>query len=438
MTRPSRTRRLRAVAAAAVAAGTLVAAAPAAPADRPGTPCATPQLKAGWYGDNQARLQRLIDAYGRCDPHRPGRAKPVAVFDWDNTVVKNDVGDATLFWLLRNGKIRQPARGDWSTTSRFLTPAAAAALADACGPLALPGAPLPTGAGTPAADRCTDEVAAVYGASATRTGSAAFAGWDRRTTEPGYAWLAQLTQGWTAREVRGFAAAARTENLAAPVGAVQRVGSGTATGWVRYYDQQKDLVAALRKAGFDVWISSASPQPVVEVWARGVGIDARHVIGIRNTTTRDGKHTAHLKGCGSVRDGADTMITYIDGKRCWINQEVFGVRGAAAEKVQPPARRQVFAAGDSDTDISFLRDATALRLVVNRNKNELMCRAYDDSDGKWIVNPMFIEPKKQKTAPYPCSTTGYVDHDGTPGPVRRGDGGVIPDQTDSVYAEGTA
>ncbi|MEV7584860.1 haloacid dehalogenase-like hydrolase [Streptomyces erythrochromogenes] len=425
------TRRLQALAAAAITVAALVAVGPTADAAAAGAPCTTPQLKPGWYGDNQARLQQLIDRYDRCTPHRPTRAKPVAVFDWDNTVIKNDVGDATMFWLLRNSRIRQPARGDWSTTSRFLTPAAARALADACGALARPGNPLPTG--TPAGAGCADEINAVYGTAATRTGAAAFAGWDRRTMEPGYAWLPQLMQGWTAREIRGFAAAARTENLTAPVGATQQVGTGRATGWVRYYDQQKDLIKSLRKAGFDVWISSASPQPVVEVWAEGVGIDADRVIGIRNTTTRGGAYTTRLQGCGSVRDGADTMITYIDGKRCWINQEVFGVRGPAAEKVQPAARRQVFAAGDSDTDISFLRDATALRLVVNRNKNELMCRAYDNSDGKWIVNPMFIEPKKQKTGPYPCSTTGYVDHDGTPGPVRRGDGTVVPDQTDTVY-----
>ena len=63
-----------------------------------------------------------------------------------------------------------------------------------------------------------------------------------------------------------------------------------------------------------------------------------------------------------------------------------------------------------------------------------MCRAYDDSDGRWIVNPMFIEPKGQKTAPYPCATTGYTGHDGTPAPVRRADGSVVPDQRDSVYA----
>ncbi|MFG2619736.1 haloacid dehalogenase-like hydrolase [Streptomyces sp. NPDC048507] len=435
MTRPSSPRRFQAAAAAALAAGALVAAtAPAAQATtaRPGAHCTTPQLAAGWYGDNQARLQQLIDQYGSCNPYRPDRTKPVAVFDWDNTVVKNDVGDATMFWLLRNGKIRQPAGGDWTTTSRYLTPAAARALATACGPLARPGTPLPTG--TPRGAACADELNAVYGTAATRTGAAAFAGWDRRTIEPAYAWLPQLTQGWTAAQVRGFAAAARAENLAAPVGATQRVGTSTAaTGWVRYYDQQRDLIKGLRQAGFDVWISSASPQPVVEVWAQGVGVKADHVIGIRNTTTRGGAFTAHLQGCGSVKDGADTMITYVDGKRCWINKEVFGVRGAAAEKVQPAARRQVFAAGDSDTDISFLRDATALRLVVNRNKNELMCRAYDNSDGKWIVNPMFIEPKKQKSSPYPCSTTGYVDHDGTPGPVRRGDTSVVPDQTDRVF-----
>lgn len=42
--------------------------------------------------------------------------------------------------------------------------------------------------------------------------------------------------------------------------------------------------------------------------------------------------------------------------------------------------------------MTFITDATALRLVINRNQIELMCRAYDDSDGRWLVNPMFIDP----------------------------------------------
>ncbi|MET8686530.1 haloacid dehalogenase-like hydrolase [Streptomyces sp. NPDC004732] len=398
-----------------------------------GRPTACPDLTVskGWYGKNKARLQRMIDTYGHCGPQRhKGGAKPVATFDWDNTVIKNDIGDATMFWLLRNGKIRTPEHGDWRTTSRYLTAPAAKALARACPG---PGATLPTRHDT----ACADEILSVYSEGTTTAGKAAFDGFDHRRMEPQYAWLAQLTRGWSTRQVKQFAAAARKENLAAPVGAEQRVGTGKVTGWVRYYDQQRDLIRTLKKAGFDVYVVSASPEPIAEVWGKGVGVDARHTIGIRNVTAH-GKHTAHLKGCGTVRDGDDSMITYIDGKRCWINKEIFGVRGAAAEKVQPAAKRQVFAAGDSDTDISFLRDATGLRLVLNRNKNELMCRAYENGDGRWLVNPMFIEPKGKQADPYPCASTGYTERDGAKGPVRRTDGSVIPDQRDTVYGAPTA
>ncbi|MFJ4871692.1 haloacid dehalogenase-like hydrolase [Streptomyces sp. NPDC088757] len=415
-----RSRTSAAVAALALATTTLVSAAPAQAKHRP---CPTLNVSTGWYGDNKARLDRLIADH--CADGRTKGRKPVAVFDWDNTVIKNDVGDATLYWLLRNDRVRPPRNDDWSTTSRHLTPAAATALRAAC----------PTGARTlPTATdtRCADEIRSVYSDGTTTGGRAAFAGFDHRRTEPQYAWLAQLLRGWTVREVESFASAARAENLAAPQGATQRVGTARVTGWVRHYDQQRDLIHTLRRAGFDVWIVSASPEPVVDVWARGIGIDPSHAIGIRNTTEH-GRLTAHFQGCGTVRDGEDTMITYIDGKRCWINREILGVRGPAAERVQPAARRQVLAAGDSDTDVTFLRDATGLRLVLNRNKNELMCRAYENGDGRWLVNPMFIEPKARKAAPYPCATTGYTAGDGTALPVRRTDGSVIPDQEDTVY-----
>ncbi|MFH8563407.1 haloacid dehalogenase-like hydrolase [Streptomyces sp. NPDC017988] len=429
----------RAVAAAAVlavASAGLAAVQATAEATQPephARPAACPDLTVsrGWYGENEARLQRMIDTYGHCGPRsEQGGARPVAVFDWDNTVIKNDVGDATLFWLLRHGKIRTPQNDDWHTTSRYLTDPAAKSLAKAC---PATGTTLPTHRDTARGAACADEILSVYGEGTTTGGKAAFDGFDHRRMEPQYAWLAQLTRGWSTHQVKRFAAAARAENLAAPIGTRQRVGTGEVTGWVRYYDQQRDLIRTLKRAGFDVYVVSASPEPVAEVWSESVGVDRRHTIGIRNVTAH-GRHTAHLKGCGTVEDGDDSMITYIEGKRCWINQEIYGVRGAAAEKVRPAAKRQVFAAGDSDTDISFLRDATALRLVLNRNKNEVMCRAYDNGDRRWLINPMFIEPKGEKTGPYPCATTGYTERNGDAGPVRRADGSVIPDQKDTVHA----
>ena len=72
----------------------------------------------------------------------------------------------------------------------------------------------------------------------------------------------------------------------------------------------------------------------------------------------------------------------------------------------------MFAAGDSDTDVEFLRDATACKLAINRNKAELMCRAYDNEDGRWLVNPMFIEPEPKFADGYPCSTKGAIDAEG--------------------------
>ncbi|WP_406405640.1 haloacid dehalogenase-like hydrolase [Streptomyces sp. NBC_00879] len=391
--------------------------------------CPALTVSDGWYADNKAKIEAFIHAHGRCGDNVNGEGMPRAVFDWDNTVVKNDVGDATFYWLLRNNKVKRPVGNDWRRSSRYLTDAAAAALSTACGTAVHAGKPLPTSSDTD----CADELLAVYSSGKTKAGAKAFAGYDHRRMEPSYAWLAQLMAGWTSQQIKEFAASARNENLAAPIGHEQQVGSGKVTGWVRYYDQQRDLINTLKKAGFDVWVVSASPQPVVEVWAKDVGVKPSRTVGIRNVSSLFGAITPDLQGCGRVRDGENSMITYIEGKRCWINKVIYGVGGAAAERQLPAAERHEFAAGDSDTDVTFVRDATVLRLVINRNKNELMCRSYDNSDGRWVINPMFIQPKGAKPGPYPCATAGFTHEDGSVGPVLREDGSVVPDQVDTVH-----
>lgn len=375
-----------------------------------------------WYGDNREDLQGFIDANGSC----AGVKGKLALFDWDNTVIKNDVGDATTFWMLRNGKIRQPARGDWTTTSQYLTESAATALKAACAQAAAPGEPLRTDADA----KCADEILSVYSNGETTAGAAAFEGYDHRRMEPSYAWAAQLLSGYRHQEIKRFARQARAENLMAPQGAEQRVGTEKVAGWARYYPQQKDLITTLVRAGFDVRIVSASAQPVVEVWAEGVGLTPDKVIGVRSKEA-GGRLTPQLADCGAAEK--NSVIPYIEGKRCFVNQNILRVKGANAFREQPAEKRQVFGAGDSDTDVTFVGDATKIRLVINRNKPELMCRSYHNGDGKWLVNPMFIAPKTQLASPYPCSTTGFVRGDGTKAPVLHADGTVIPDQVDRVF-----
>jgi hypothetical protein len=124
----------------------------------------------------------------------------------------------------------------------------------------------------------------------------------------------------------------------------------------------------------------------------------------------------------------------MDGKRCWINRVIFGDRSDGAwQRSTDPARRPVFAAGDSDGDVTFLRDATGLRLVINRDRSEVQCYASWNEDGRWIINPMFIEPMSRRSEPYPCSTRGCTAESGQVVPCLDEGGKVIPDQDDRPH-----
>ena len=394
-----------------------------------------------WYGKNRDRLDAMIDEHGVNGKSYDPMHKPVAVFDWDNTVIKNDVGDATVFWMLQNNAILQPPLKNWGYTSPYLSSAAGSALTLACGSLAEVGKPLPTHENAP----CADEILSIYTKGTTTAGLSAFSTqYDHRRLEPAYAWAAQLLGGHTKDEARAIADKAIDANLKAPQGAEQTIGTTMGlTAWVRVYDQMNDLISVLQKNGFDVWVVSASPQLVVERFAARINITADHVVGIRSLADDKGVLSYNLEGCGDVPDGkndlmsdhiGDSLIPYIDGKRCWINKAIYGDTTATAiEQTMDPKKRQVFAAGDSNTDVTFVKDATALRLVLNRNKVELMCNAYPNGDGNWLVNPMFIKPKAQQMTAYPCSTTGCEDKTGAKVPCLDAKGKPIPDQMDAVF-----
>jgi hypothetical protein len=403
----------------------------AAATSAPTTDRACPQLskKLSWYGQNRAQLQRVIDERGTCNGHQGPR--PVAAFDWDNTVSKNDVTDATIAWSLKHDKILRPA--SWKKTSKWLTDDADKALTAACGTAVPVGVPLPTSTDTD----CTDEIFNIRESGRTMSGAAAFAGeWNHRRTVPQYAWVPQLFAGHTVPELESYAAQARREALAAPVGSTQTLGTHTIPGYVRYYEQQRDLIRTLQKAGFDVYIVSAGSEPVTEVWSGGrggVGIDRAHTIAIRSVLDSTGRITTYNEGCGGGGRTQGEAIPYIDGKRCWINQDIFHIKGESAWEKQRWSKRIALGGGDADTDVTFVGDATGAHLVLNRNKNEVMCRAYDNADGRWVVNPMFIEPLPRKSGNYPCSTAAYNKPEGGFGPVLRPDGTVVPDRADSVY-----
>lgn len=404
---------------------------PIGPDGRPLTGRELSEELRGWTPEVRERLNEMMDTLGvraaSWDPHR----RPVAVFDWDNTIMKNDIGDATMFYMLRHDAILQPPGRDWATTSLHLTSEARVALNAACDALAEPGEPLPTSTNT----ACADEIFNIYYEGATSPAAGADEAFDPPSTttiESGYAWAAQLQAGHTPEEVRDLARNAYDQNAWAPHGDTQTVGSADdVRGWVRIYEQMTDLIASLQDNGFDVWIVSASPQFNIEVMAELVGVPADHAIGIRNVID-DGVLTARLQGCGPFADGDDELITYNRGKRCWINKVVFHMPPESQlDRSADMTQRIAFAAGDSDTDVAFLQDATFLKLAINRKKTQIMCNAYSNAGGTWVVQPMFIDPASQGDG-FDCDAA--LDQDGNLIADENGD--AMADQADLVFELG--
>lgn len=57
---------------------------------------ATILLEGNWKPEIHQRLQKLIEEHGIKSSAYDKDQKPYAVFDWDNTTVINDIGEATL------------------------------------------------------------------------------------------------------------------------------------------------------------------------------------------------------------------------------------------------------------------------------------------------------------------------------------------------------
>ena len=370
-----------------------------------------------WRTEVRDALNKMVLEKGITSASYDPKQPPVAVFDWDNTVLKNDIGDATLFWAIRNDKIKRPV--SWSTTNSALTADATAALDAACNGLAAVGAALPTSSNV----TCADELVAIYDGGKTKAGKAAWTNAVTTTINQPYAWVSQLLAGYTPEEVREMAREAFDENNTAEWNppTKQTVGTTSVNGYVRIYTQIDDLIGVMKDNGFDVWVLTASPQFVVEAISRHVGVDPDHVIGIRSVAA-NGKMTTDLQDCGAATK--NSIMTFDEGKRCWINKGIWNETDGAKQLAQNLAgKRPVFVAGDSDTDIAMLKDATTLKLVINRGKVQTVCNAYaslEKKDGRWLVQPMFLQPNAQKTefdcvgAKIPGTMNPIVDESGMP------------------------
>lgn len=365
-------------------------------------------------------------------------AKPVAVFDWDNTTAKNDVGDAVFFAMLDRDLIFVPPNDDLTRVSSFFTQDAIAAVKKACtfverkkkSGYLLSGRFYKTSGET---NPCRREWMSIYRDEITTNGKIAFdqgpKAYNRRTIKPSYLWITQLFAGMTREDVFALTNEVLDQRTSPQAKAKRRenVDGIERAAFLEIYEPIVALMDKLLSSGFEVWIVSASHQYVVETFARRLDTKlggrlfkqnirnqleseaARRtvpVIGVQMVSESGDKAKqtlAHLgltlssdgpvlvnraRGCGTA--GENEIITYVEGKSCFINLGI--------------GKRPVFAAGDATTDVAMLQMASSLALVINRGYDELMCNAYQSPyDGKkWVVQPMFIDPCGKHENGYEC------------------------------------
>ncbi len=338
----------------------------------------------GWPQDARQRLQSVIDAHGRGSGAFDPAHAPVAVFDWDNTTARGDVGDLAFAYMLDHDLVRWPEGGldAWGA----LTPAARASLEAAC-----PDRPLRTST----EGSCRDRLAQVA-IGGEIDGAPAFDPAIGPRYRGNYGMMVRAFAGMDEAAAHEIAEGTITRALAQPVGTRRTIGGVTFDDFLRVQDPVRALADRLREAGFEVWIVSATFEPIVAAFAVRAGFARDHVIGARLATGADG----HYLSAHPFEDTLGPLITFDEGKRFWIRHAIFGMppeRAIAAPASGDP--RPVIAGGDSDTDHAMLESASALRILFDRGGPRVTCLARSQPS-TFVVLPQFVDP--QPHAPVVC------------------------------------
>jgi len=320
-----------------------------------------------WAPDNHRQLNAWLATVSTSDE------QVTAVFDWDNTCVYGDIGEATF-------------RHQLATLALRLTPDEMAAHI----PRVVNGVTTLEGGVSLAALR--EDILTSYhalwsnisaGTQAEVLKSSAHKDlqvrlaflYEALTQTEGigprfsYPWVTGFAAGMTVAEIHALAASAVEHALQVPQGVMtwQAASPGVSGVMVFSYErgfcpqpEMLDLIKAAQRAGVEVFVVTASLEYVVEGAAKALAypVDEAHVMGMRPRLDADGRLTIHMD--------ERVPMTYREGKV------------AVIERLLPSPPQLV--AGDSNTDFEMLTrfDATSVRVVINRNKSGDIRSLYDD------------------------------------------------------------
>ena len=276
------------------------------------------------------RIEQLIQL------HAGSQERRVAVFDFDNTLIFNDIGDAMFLELLTGGHL---------TRDR--------ALLDQLLPAALADTRL-------AAD--SDEARLAWAIEMLKH-------YEDKCRTDGKAvclsWQYLLWAGHSPEELNRLAREVFSKELAHELclDYQDKAHRFPLHRGIRVYEEQKQIIARLQAGGFEVYIVSASGREFVKAGAVLLGVDPSHVIAM-DAETKDGKLLPKSIPPATYRQGkADAIRKYVG--------------------VQP-----LIAFGDAFTDVEMLEFAKEAAVLIDRGDPELRKLAAEKG---WLVQRAFID-----------------------------------------------
>lgn len=306
------------------------------------------ELTGHWEQDVADGLEQLVRSHGRSSAGYDPTAPPVVVFDFDNTVIRGDIGRAFFDWMALHDRFRFDA-AVWQA----LPDDKREAIREAHQSLQQ----------LPAAERADSAELQRFRKRMHR------AYWSLcHDTDPAqcYPWQVRFYAGYTPDAVRAMAAEVFAAELKRPLGSEPiRAGDDdpapaiTSTG-IRLHPEILQLMELLKTHGFELWVVTAGPQWVVQGAAAHLPLEAERMIGMR-TVLADGELTTEMAEPPTFREGKVAAI-----------EEFIG-------------RKPLLVVGDSWTDAEMMAYGQHA-VLIDRGYADLKKKAFDSG---WWVQPDF-------------------------------------------------
>ena len=290
-----------------------------------------------WNSENRKQLDGLLD-------RTPGQA----VFDFDNTLIHGDLGEACMYYIAFQGLVRADLDEFWKEISH---PALS--------------------------QKELDRIRAGWDRNQAYDDMQSHLEWvddllglyDRLLEQAGledaYRWSRSLFGNLPERELRNIASYVFQDETRLPIGFEELPSGRRIPRGIRIIPEIHELIQSLLQSGWTVRIITASPEPTIQSVIHHWNLEEAAVRGMR------------------LKRQDDLLLPYIEEPMTYGPGKVQAIRELDSSPID-------FAAGDSFTDLDMMR-AASMALLIDRGKADL--RSVAEQEGFLIQSFAPVEPE---------------------------------------------